>query len=114
MSRSPIQRSLKIMRARGYLAESVERFIPGANIRRDLFGFGDILAIRDNEIATVQSTDGSHLAARVRKIAVHANFPQVCRARIRVLVHGWRRDASRRWTLREIDMTTTKPQRRSP
>lgn len=108
MSRSPLQRSLKIMRARGYLAEPVERFISGANVYRDLFGFADILAIRDDEVTTVQSTSGSNVSARVRKIATHENFPRVCRARIRVLVHGWRRNAKGRWTLREIDMTTFK------
>lgn len=111
MSRSTIQRSLKIMRERGYLAESVERFVPGANIHRDLFGFADIVAIRDNEVVTVQSTDCSHLRTRVRKITAHPNYPKVCRAGIRVLVHGWRRSRQRhrrqhRWTLREVELTT--------
>jgi ribosome assembly protein YihI (activator of Der GTPase) len=42
MPKSPTQLSLEKLRADGYLAEVVERFVPGANIRKDLWGWVDI------------------------------------------------------------------------
>jgi hypothetical protein len=100
---TPTQRSLRHLRAAGYLAEVVEKWIPGANIRRDLFGFGDVLAIREAEVLLVQSTSGSNVAARVTKIAEAEHVGAVRKAGIRITVHGWRKAASGRWTLREVD-----------
>lgn len=100
---SPAQRSLKYLRDQGYLAEIVERWIPGANIRRDLFNFIDILAIREGEVLMVQATSGDNVASRVTKIAEHEHVGAVRKAGIRILVHGWRKNAAGRWTLREVD-----------
>lgn len=100
---SPTQRSLAELRKRDYLAEVTERWIPGANIRRDLFGFIDILAIRDDEVLGVQATSGDNVAARVTKIAEHVNVGAVRKAGIRIEVWGWRKNAQGRWTLREVD-----------
>jgi hypothetical protein len=100
---SPTARSLEHLRKQGYTAEVVERWIPGANIRKDLYGFIDILAINDTEVLGVQTTSGDHVAERVAKIAEHDNYAKVCK-HIRVLVHGWRKNAQGRWTLREVEM----------
>jgi carbonic anhydrase len=100
---SPTQRSLKYLREQGYTVDVVERWIPGANIRKDLFGFIDLLAIREDEVLGVQSTSGDNVAARVDKIANHDNLDAVRKAGIRILVHGWRKNAAGRWTLREVD-----------
>lgn len=100
---SPTARSLEHLRKAGYKADVVERWIPGANIRRDLFGFIDILAIRDAEVLGVQSTSGDNVAARVSKIADHDNVGAVRKAGIRIVVHGWRKNAAGRWVLREVD-----------
>jgi hypothetical protein len=100
---SPTQRSLAHLRQLGYLAEVVERWIPGANIRRDLFGFGDVLAIRPGEVLLVQATTGDHVAHRLAKIADHENAAAVRSAGFRIVVHGWRKAANGRWTLREVD-----------
>jgi len=80
----------------------VERWIPGAKIRRDLFGFGDVLAIRPGEVLLVQATTGDHVAHRLAKIAGHENAAAVRAAGIRIVVHGWRKLRGR-WTLREVD-----------
>lgn len=100
---SPTQRTLAELRKRGYLAEVVERWVPGANIRKDCFGFIDILAIREGEVLGVQATSGDNVAARVTKIAEHEHVGTVRKAGIRILVHGWRKNAAGRWTLREVD-----------
>jgi hypothetical protein len=100
---SPTQRSLALMRERGFYAEVVERWIPGANIRRDLFGFGDVLCLSDaGELALVQSTSDSNVAARVTKIAESPLVGRVRKAGIRILVHGWKK-VKGRWQVREVD-----------
>lgn len=100
---SPTQRSLKHLRKAGYLAGVVEKWIPQVRQRKDLFGFIDILALREGEIVGVQATTGSNVASRVEKIANHENVGAVRKAGIRILVHGWRKNSKRRWVLREVD-----------
>src|SRR5690554_5925617 len=95
MAASPTQRSLQALRKAGYTAETVEKWIPGANIRRDLFGFLDILAIRDGDIVGVQATTASNLAARVAKAEALATYELVCGV-MRVEFHGWKK-VGRRW-----------------
>ncbi len=65
---SPTQRTLKRLREEGYLTEVVERWNPHANIRQDLFGWIDIIAIRPGEILAVQATSYSNHSARVTKL----------------------------------------------
>lgn len=65
---SPTQRTLKALRAEGYMTEVVERWNPHANIRQDLFGWIDIIAIKPGEILAVQATSGSNHFARVTKL----------------------------------------------
>lgn len=100
---SPTQRSLKHLRKLGYLAEVVEKTVPRVFIRKDLYGFIDILAIREGEILGVQATSGSNVSSRVDKIANHDNIGAVRKAGIRIHVHGWRKNSKRRWVLREVD-----------
>lgn len=100
---SPTQRSLAELRKRGYLAQVVEKWIPAVKRRQDLYGFIDILAIREGEVVGVQATSGDNVASRVTKIAEHEHVGAVRKAGIRILVHGWRKNAAGRWTLREVD-----------
>lgn len=99
---SPTQLSLRNMRANGYICAITEHWNPFARIRQDLFGFIDVLCIRENEIVGVQTTSYSNISARVNKIADHENIGHVRKAGIRVLVHGWHK-VGNRWTLREVD-----------
>jgi hypothetical protein len=69
MATSPTQLSLAWLRKEGYLAEVVEKWLPGANIRKDLWGWCDIVAIRDGETVAVQCTSWDNISSRVRKIA---------------------------------------------
>ncbi len=100
---SPTQRSLAELRKRGYLAQVVEKWIPAVKRRQDLYGFIDILAIRENEVLGVQSTSASNVASRVAKITEAEHVGAVRKAGIKIFVHGWRKNAAGRWTLREID-----------
>lgn len=104
MSAGPTQRSLEHLRKAGYLAEVVEKWIPMVKRRKDLFGFIDILAIREGEVVGVQATSGSNVAARVDKIINHENVGAVRKGGIRILVHGWAKRKGR-WQLREVDVS---------
>jgi carbonic anhydrase len=100
---SPTQRTLEKLRDAGYLAQVVERWNPHAKVRNDLFGFIDVLAIRDGEILGVQATSRDNVSKRVSKIAEHPNVAAVRKAGIRIVVHGWSKMASGRYELREVD-----------
>lgn len=104
---SPTQRSLAHLREQGYLAEVVERWIPGANIRRDFAGFVDILAIhgeRACDVVGVQACAACDVSKRVEKIINHENVGAVRKGGIRILVHGWAKRKGR-WQLREVDLS---------
>ena len=100
---SPTQRSLKHWRDLGYLCAIVEHWNPHVRIRQDLYGFIDVLAIKGEDIVGVQACVGGDVSKRVAKITEHANYPQVIAA-MRVIVHGWRKNAAGRWTLREVEL----------
>jgi hypothetical protein len=102
---SPTQRSLKFMREKGFHAEVTERWIPGANVRKDLWGFVDILCLgADGVVVGVQSTSDSNVSARITKIAESPLVDRVRKAGIRILVHGWKK-VKGRWQVREVDVS---------
>lgn len=103
--KSPNSRSLDHMRKLGYACDIVERRLPRGFVTKDLYGFIDILCVKGEDIVGVQATggDGGNVAARIRKIVEHENWPLVCKA-IRVVVHGWRKNAAGKWVLREVTL----------
>jgi hypothetical protein len=100
---SPTQRSLKHMRGLGYTCAVVEKYNHHVKRKQDLYGFIDVLCVRGEDIVGVQATSGDHVAHRATKIAEHENWPLICEA-IRVVVHGWRKNAAGRWVLREVEL----------
>lgn len=103
---SPTQRSLKYMRDLGYHAEITERWIPGANLRKDLWSFCDVLCLHKEtgELVAVQTTSYSNISARVKKIAECELTPLVRKAGIEIHVHGWRK-VKTRWQVRVVDIS---------
>jgi hypothetical protein len=103
---SPTARTLEHLRKAGYpLVGVVEKWIAPACRRVDLFGILDVLAVSEAEIVGVQCTSGSNVASRVAKIAESAALPVLRSAGVKVCVHGWRRNAKRRWVLREVELS---------
>lgn len=102
---SPTSRSLALLREQGYLVAVVEKYNPHARIRQDLFGFIDIIAVRDGETLAVQATSGSNVSARVAKIAASDTAPMVRKAGWRVEVWGWRKNAAGKYVLRVEDVS---------
>ena len=105
---SPTQRSLEHLRKGGYLPAVVEKWNMHARIRQDLFGFIDVLAVKDGETLAVQATSDSNVSSRVAKIASEELAEKVAAVRKagwRIVVHGWRKAANGRWQLREVDVS---------
>lgn len=84
--------------------ETVERWIPGANIRKDLFGWIDLLAIRDGETLAVQTTSWSNMSSRVNKIAESDTIDAVRKAGWTIWVIGWKKD-KHRWVHKITDVS---------
>jgi hypothetical protein len=104
MADSPTKRSLKLMRDQGYLCEITERWNPFAKIRQDLFNFVDILCVKDGKTVAVQTTSYSNMSARIKKIKELETYPIVRSAGWEIVVHGWKKDKSNRWVVREVIM----------
>src|SRR5271167_4627948 len=70
---SPTQRSLKLLRERGWTCQVVERWNQWAKVRQDLFGCLDILAIspRDREAdAALEAWCVKNLAGKLMGAAI--------------------------------------------
>lgn len=68
MTATPTSRTLKSLRDDGWTADVVEKWIPQQRVRKDLYGFGDVLAFRGKETLIVQATSRNNMSSRVRKI----------------------------------------------
>jgi len=101
---SPTQRSLAYLKEQGYLCEVVEHWNPFAKVRKDLWGWCDILAIRENEVLAVQVT-ASGVADRINKIMASDTVSAVRKAGIRIEVHGWRKNSKGKYIHRIEDIS---------
>lgn len=107
MKVSPAQRSLKKLRAEGWLCAITERWNQFAKVRQDLFGFIDVLAIRGDQMLAIQTTSGANVAARIAKIRSLATATEWLKSPSRmIVVHGWRKTGARgkrkTWDCREV------------
>lgn len=101
---TPTQRSLIYLREQGYLCEVVEKWNSFTKTRKDLWGWCDILAIREGEILAVQVT-AAGVSSRIKKIMESETLPIVRKAGVRIEVHGWRKNVKGRYVMRIEDMS---------
>ena len=104
MALSPTQLTLRLLREDGWLVEVTEKWVPGANIRKDLFGWIDLLALRDGETLAVQTTSWSNISSRVNKIAESDTVAAVRKAGWTIHVIGWKKEKSR-WIHKVVDVS---------
>jgi hypothetical protein len=100
---TPTTRSLRYLADEGWTADVVERRVAG-NVVHDLFGFGDILAVRGADTLLVQVTTATNVSARVKKITDSPHLAAVREAGWGIEVHGWKHKDGR-WTLRKVDLS---------
>jgi hypothetical protein len=96
--KSPTARSLDLLRREGWQAQVVEKWNPFAKVRQDLFGFIDIVAVRDGQVLGVQATTVSNMAARKTKSLSLTTFYRWCGA-AQFQVWGWEK-VGRLWQVR--------------
>lgn len=88
---SPTALSRKLLEAEGYTVDVVERWLPQARRRLDLFGFADLIAIRKGEgPLLVQTTSATNMASRRTKILAEPRAALWVATGGRILLHGWR------------------------
>jgi len=88
-----IKYSLEFLKNLNYIAEKVEQWIPHTSIRKDLFGFADIIAIKEGVKGNlaVQSTTKSEIQSHCDKAM------EECGVALRIwieggntfIIHGW-------------------------
>lgn len=105
LATSPTQLSLKMLREDGWFCWITEHYNYYARIRQDLWGFGDIIALKPGQRLCVQTTTASNMSARVKKIANHENVGKVRDADIMIHVHGWYQDDKKQWHCKVKDVS---------
>ena len=106
---SPTQRSLAHVRKLGWTAQVVERWNQYAGVRQDLFGAIDVLCLLPTRggCTGIQSTTGSNVSKRCRKIEDEPIMARWLQAGNGLLVHGWAkrgpRGKAKRWSLRAVE-----------
>lgn len=88
---SPTQLTVRNLKERGFLPAIVEKWNPHVKIRQDLYGFIDVIGVKDGETIGVQATTFKNRLARVKKCADHDNIGPVRDANWTLEVHGWRK-----------------------
>jgi hypothetical protein len=97
---------LALLRRSGYVAEPVERFVAAINCKRDLWHFGDLLAVSDRReprFLIVQCTSMGHVGDRLAKARACPELAVWLRAGGAFQVHGWTRRAGR-WTAKVVEV----------
>lgn len=120
----PTERSLGLLRRRGWIVGNAERWNPVLKRRHDLFGFIDLVAMRPlppmpswragpaaqtGGILGVQATVADHFAKRVAKVLAESRAKVWLGAGGRIVVHAWglkgRRGARKLWECTEREIT---------
>lgn len=96
MSTSPTQLALKYFRDLGYEAQVAEYWNAYARRRTDLFGFIDIVAIRDGEILGIQATSAGNRSARRKKIYSLPTARNWLRAGGKIVLSTWKKSPETR------------------
>jgi hypothetical protein len=102
MKTSPTQRSLKLLRDEGWTVAITEKWNPFARIRQDLYGFIDLLAIREGFMLAVQTTTLANISAREKKIKESPTYKILKSTGCDICVHGWKKLKSGFWECKII------------
>lgn len=107
---SPTARSLKELRGLGATVAIVEQVIPRTFIKRDFFGFADLIAAfpgalvnevwKYGNIVAIQVTTGANHAARRKKICAEPRAKDWLTAGGLIELHSWTQKAGK-WVSRK-------------
>ena len=100
---TPTARTLKVLKAAGWLCGKVESWNPWCKMRHDLYGMFDYLALKPGELVGVQITSGSNHAARIKKLLANPALSMWLSTGQRAEVRSWSKRGGR-WVERVTDM----------
>lgn len=94
---TPLARSLRWLKENGYTAQKVEHWNSWAKRRVDLFGFVDILAMREDErgVTAIQVTTRSNASKRESKLRGIGAVWLFLRCGNRIYIHAWAKCGAR-------------------
>ncbi len=100
--RTLISRTVELLRAEGYVAESVEQFNYYSKRSKDLFGFIDVIAVHPAKSGAlgVQVTNSANAANRLKKALANPNLETWLQAGNRFEIHAWRKSPEKRGSKR--------------
>jgi hypothetical protein len=100
---TPSQRTIAHLKELGYKTANVEHYSFYTKRRHDLYGCIDILAVGNCETLAVQVTSKSNMSSRIKKIQESEYLAEMLRSNWRVIVHGWWKNKSNRFELKEFE-----------
>jgi hypothetical protein len=97
------QRTVALLKDRGYQCDIVESYNAFTKRKKDLFGVFDILAIGKGETIGVQITSKSNISSRIKKIEESEYLPLLLEAGWRIIVFGWFKKDNGRYDYKEFE-----------
>ena len=97
------QRTIALLKERGYECAVVETYCAFTRRKKDLFGIFDILAIGQGETIAIQLTSKSNMSTRIKKISESPMLPEIIRSGWRILVIGWYKKPNGRYDYKEFE-----------
>ena len=90
------------------MCQVVEHYNSFSRRRVDLFGFIDILCLKDDKLLGIQTTSTGNINARVKKILANPIHRMWLDAGLLLEVQGWakrgKRGKVKRWTVKRIQL----------
>lgn len=94
-SKRPLARTLEWIRKKGWPVDQAERYTPNMSrpggTRKDLFGFGDAIALDGQPGALALQACGQDVGAHIKKLATLEHLVPWLRAGNRLWIVGWRK-----------------------
>jgi hypothetical protein len=102
---SPTARTLALLRREGFTAGVVERWLPYAGVRSDLFGCMDLVAVRRHEpgVLGIQATTAANLATRLKKAKQQPELRTWLAAGNQFAVFAWHKREGR-WQVKRVSL----------
>jgi hypothetical protein len=97
------QRTIALLKSRGYMCDVVESYCAFTKRKKDLFSIFDILAIGNGETIGIQITSKSNMSSRIKKISESEYLPELIKSKWRILVIGWFKQPNGRYACKEFE-----------
>lgn len=108
---SPTSRTLQLLKKEGWTCQVVEKWVPQAFKRIDLFGCIDLLAVKGKVTLGIQATSSGNVSSRVSKSLDEPRLQIWLGAGNKFEVWGWSKKGAKGkrklWSVRRKEITLT-------